>query len=30
VEKVAAGDIVLSRNLAGSMLRELRAPADVT
>jgi DNA-binding NarL/FixJ family response regulator len=29
VEKVAAGDVVLSPNLAGSMLRELRAPADV-
>ena len=29
VEKVAAGDVVLSPNLAGSMLRELSAPASV-
>jgi DNA-binding NarL/FixJ family response regulator len=29
VEKVAEGDVVLSPNLAGSMLRELSAPADV-
>ena len=29
VEKVAAGDVVLSPNLAGSMLRELTAPDDV-
>jgi DNA-binding NarL/FixJ family response regulator len=29
VEKVAAGEVVLSPNLAGSMLRELTAPADV-
>lgn len=29
VEKVARGDMVLSPNLAGSMLRELGAPADV-
>jgi two-component system, NarL family, response regulator DegU len=29
VEKVAAGDVVLSPNLAGSMLRELNAPASV-
>jgi DNA-binding NarL/FixJ family response regulator len=29
VEKVARGDVVLSPNLAGSMLRELSAPADV-
>jgi len=29
VEKVAAGDVVLSPNLAGSMLRELTAPAHV-
>ena len=29
VEKVAAGEVVLSPNLAGSMLRELTAPDDV-
>jgi DNA-binding NarL/FixJ family response regulator len=29
VEKVAAGDVVLSPNLAGSMLRELTAPDEV-
>jgi DNA-binding NarL/FixJ family response regulator len=29
VETVAAGDVVLSPNLAGSMLRELTAPASV-
>jgi DNA-binding NarL/FixJ family response regulator len=29
VDTVAAGDVVLSPNLAGSMLRELSAPADV-
>jgi DNA-binding NarL/FixJ family response regulator len=29
VERVAAGDVVLSPNLAGSMLRELSAPASV-
>jgi DNA-binding NarL/FixJ family response regulator len=29
VEKVAAGNVVLSPNLAGSMLRELSAPASV-
>jgi DNA-binding NarL/FixJ family response regulator len=29
VDKVAAGDIVLSPNLAGSMLRELSAPSEV-
>jgi DNA-binding NarL/FixJ family response regulator len=29
VEKVAAGDVVLSPNLAGSMLRELSAPPSV-
>jgi DNA-binding NarL/FixJ family response regulator len=29
VEKVARGEVVLSPNLAGSMLRELSAPADV-
>jgi two-component system, NarL family, response regulator DegU len=29
VEKVADGDVVLSPNLAGSMLRELQAPAEV-
>jgi DNA-binding NarL/FixJ family response regulator len=29
VDKVAAGDVVLSPNLAGSMLRELTARADV-
>jgi DNA-binding NarL/FixJ family response regulator len=29
VEKVAGGEVVLSPNLAGSMLRELRAPAAV-
>jgi DNA-binding NarL/FixJ family response regulator len=29
VEKVGAGEVVLSPNLAGSMLRELSAPDDV-
>jgi DNA-binding NarL/FixJ family response regulator len=29
VDKVAAGEVVLSPNLAGSMLRELSAPSDV-
>jgi two-component system, NarL family, response regulator DegU len=29
VEKVARGDVVLSPNLAGSMLRELTAPAEI-
>ena len=29
VEKVAAGEVVLSPNLAGSMLRELTASAEV-
>jgi DNA-binding NarL/FixJ family response regulator len=29
VEKVAAGDVVLSPNVAGAMLRELTAPSQV-